>query len=372
MLADEGKNREAPPPQTTLQQQPASFAQVLIVLASVIVVLIGIRLAAGPILNTILFALVLALIINPAYGWLQRRLPTLLALLIMVVGLGALSFGLVALLSTSISRFIAELGLYSAEWGDEIAQLQAWLDGLGLLEINLFSVFDPGAIATALGIIATAILSFLSNLFLIVVLILFFLAEGPAMMRRLQASVGEDNPRIERLFTLGKGVSRQFTLRSVVNLATATGITLLLLVVGVNHPLLWGVLSFFLSYVPYIGLVVAVIPPTLLALAESGLGWAALVVVGVLLINVLAEYLLSPYLMSRGLNLSPTVVFLSFIFWIFLLGAPGAFLAMPLTLFLVIMFSTFPEASWLASLMIVQEPASTEEVPTAEAGDSTE
>ena len=89
------------------------------------------------------------------------------------------------------------------------------------------------------------------------------------------------------------------------------------------------------------------------------------------MINVLAENALSPMLMGRGLNLSPTVVFFSFIFWIFVLGTPGAFLAMPLTLFLVVMLSTYPEANWLVSLMVAQEPpTATEEVSAADTGGS--
>jgi AI-2 transport protein TqsA len=366
--SDEGNNRETKPPLTALQRQPASLARALVVLASVVVVCAGMYAAAGPILNTIFFALTLALIFSPVYGWLRHRLPTLLALLIMMIGLVALTFGLVMLLRTSLSRFTAELSYYAAQWDDQLAQLQAGLDKLGLQSVNLSSVFEPSVIATVLGTIAAAILSFLGDLFLILGLVLFLLAEGPAMMRRLQASVEGDNPRIEQLFIVGKGVTRQFALRAVVNLATGTGVTLLLLVVGVPYPLLWGVLTFFLSYVPYIGLTVAMIPPTLLALAESGLGWAIVVIAGVVVINILAENALSPYLMGRGLNLSPTVVFFSFIFWVFLLGAPGAFLAMPLTLFLVAILSTYPEASWLASLMVAQGPAS-EEVAAADTGD---
>jgi AI-2 transport protein TqsA len=295
----------------------------------------------------------------------------LLALLIMMIGLVALTFGLVMLLSTSLSRFTAELSYYASQWNDQLAQLQAWLNEWGLATVDLSSVFEPSAMATVLGTIAGAVLSFLSDLFLILVLTLFFLAEGPAMMRRLQASVEGGHPRIEQLFDVGRGVTRQFALRAVVNLATGAGVVLLLLVVGVPYPLLWGVLTFFLSYVPYLGLTIAMIPPTLLALAESGLGWATVVIAGVVVINVLAENALSPYLMGRGLNLSPTVVFFSFIFWVFLLGAPGAFLAMPLTLFLVVMLSTYPEASWLANLMVAQEPTTTEEVPAADTGDST-
>ena len=372
MESDEGDNRKAQPPLTALQRHPTPLARVLVVLASVVVVCAGMYVAAGPILNPILFALVLALILSPVYGWLRRRLPTLLALLIMVIGLVTFTLGLVILFSTSLSRFTAELSFYATQWDDQLAQLQAWLDGLGLQTVALSSVFDPEAIAAVLGTIAAAILSFLSDLFLILVLVLFFLAEGPAMMRRLQSSVEEGHPRIERLFAVGKGVTRQFALRAVVNLATSTGVTLLLLVVGVPYPLLWGILAFFLSYVPYIGLAVAMIPPALLALAESGLGWAIGVIVGVLVINGVAENLLSPMLMGRALNLSPTIVFFSFIFWVFLLGAPGAFLAMPLTLFVAVMLSTYPEASWLVSLMVVQEPTTTtEEVPAADTGDPT-
>jgi AI-2 transport protein TqsA len=367
----EGKDRETSRPLTAQQRQPASVARVLVVLASVVVVCAGMYGAAGPILNPIFFALTLALIFSPVYGWLRRRLPTLLALLIMMIGLVALTFGLVMLLSTSLSRFTAELSYYAAQWGNQLDQLQAWLDELGLTTVDLSSVFAPSAMATVLGTIAGAILSFLSDLFLILVLVLFLLAEGPAMMRRLQASMDGEHPRIERLFDVGKGVTRQFALRAVVNLATGAGVVLLLLVVGVPYPLLWGVLTFFLSYVPYLGLTIAMIPPTLLALAESGVGWATVVIAGVVVINVLAENALSPYLMGRGLNLSPTVVFFSFIFWVFLLGAPGAFLAMPLTFFVVVMLSTYPEASWLVNLMVAQEPTTTEEVPAADTGDST-
>jgi AI-2 transport protein TqsA len=114
---------------------------------------------------------------------------------------------------------------------------------------------------------------------------------------------------------------------------------------------LWGILTFFLSFVPYIGLFIALTPAVVLALAEFGLSRALLVIVGVVVINVLAENVLSPMMMGRGLNLSPTVVFLSFILWAWVLGGPGAFLAVPITMFVIGMLDTFPETRWLASLM---------------------
>jgi AI-2 transport protein TqsA len=94
--------------------------------------------------------------------------------------------------------------------------------------------------------------------------------------------------------------------------------------------------------------------------------------VGVIVINVLAENALSPMLMGRGLSLSPTVLFIGFIFWAWLLGGPGAFLAAPLTIFLVLMLETFPETRWLASVMGISPPDSDSPGSREEAVDNTE
>lgn len=91
----------------------------------------------------------------------------------------------------------------------------------------------------------------------------------------------------------------------------------------------------------------------LLAFAEFGLGRSLLVMVGFTVANIIAENVLSPALMSRGLNISPTVVFLSFAVWTWLLGAPGAFFAMPITFFLILVFQSFPETEWMAEMMML-------------------
>src|SRR5215212_9552816 len=335
-----------------------SFMRVIVALAAVVVVLVGMRLAA-PILNPILFAVVLALLFGPLYSWLRRRgLSTPLALVIMLIFVGAIFAGLSFTLGASISRFTERLGFYTSQLNGRLDDLDALIERLGLSNFDLKDVVKPGALADALGVVLSGIAGFLSDLFLILGIMLFLLAEGPAMMSRLQASVSEDNPQAARLAEVGQNVVRQFGLRAIVNLVTGAGVTVLLLVLGVDFPLLWGVLTFFLSFVPYIGLVLAVAPAVVLALAEFCVTKALLVIAGVVVINVLAENVLSPTLMCRGLNLSPTVVFLSFILWAWLLGGPGAFLAVPITLFVAVMFGTFPETRWLASLMGAGAPAS--------------
>src|SRR5215218_3301099 len=346
---------------TTALRQP-SILRVMLGLAATVVVLVAMRLAA-PVLDPILFAVVLALLFSPIYAWLiRRRIPTPLALVIMLVGLTVLFLGIFLILGVSIARFSGDIGSYAGKLNVQVGNVQELAKSLGLSNVDIRDVVKPGALAGAIGSVLAGVADFLSNLFLILIIVLFFLAEGPAMMNRLQASAGRDRPQVARLTVFGRNVVRQLGLRAVVNLVTGAGVVVLMFVLGVDFPLMWGILTFFLSFIPWIGLPLAVAPAVVLAFAEHGIERALLVIAGVIVINVLAENALSPMLMGRGLSLSPTVLFIGFIFWAWLLGGPGAFLAAPLTIFLVLMLETFPETRWLASVMGMSPPAPEEEV----------
>jgi AI-2 transport protein TqsA len=339
---------------TTALRQP-SFLRVMLVIATTVVALIGMRLAA-PILNPILFAVVLSLLFSPIYAWLlHRRIPTPLALVVMLVGLTILFGGLFWIVGVSITRFSADIGTYSKELSGQFNNLQSMVKSLGLPKVNLHEAVKPSDLIGIVGTVLSGVGNFLSSLFLILIIVLFLLAEGPALMSRLQASTGANHPQVERLTVFGQSVVRQLGLRAIVNLITGVGVSFLLFVLGVDFPVMWGILAFFLSFIPWIGLPLAVAPAVILALAEHGLERALLVVAGVIVINILAENLVSPMLMGRGLSISPTVLFLGFLFWAFVLGGPGAFLAAPLTIFLVLMLGTFPETRWLASVMGISD-----------------
>jgi AI-2 transport protein TqsA len=353
---------------TTALRRP-SILRVMLGLAALVVVFVGMRLAA-PILNPILFSVVLALLFSPIYAWLRRRrVPTPLALVIMLVGLSVLFMGIFLIMGISIARFSGDIATYTGKLNVQVGNVQDLAKSLGLSDVNIRDAVKPSALAGAIGSVLAGVADFLSNLFLILVIVLFLLAEGPTMMERLRSSAGRDHPQVERLTVFGRNVVRQLGLRAIVNLVTGAGVTILMFVLGVDFPLMWGILTFFLSFIPWIGLPLAVAPAVVLALAEHGIERALLVIAGVIVINILAENALSPMLMGRGLSLSPTVLFLGFIFWAWLLGGPGAFLAAPLTIFLVLMLETFPETRWLAAVMGMSAPDSP--APEEELVDST-
>jgi AI-2 transport protein TqsA len=302
---------------------------------------------------------VLALLFSPIYAWLRRhRIPTPLALVIMLVGLTLLFLAIAGILGVSIARFSGDIASYTSKLNHQLDNIQNLTKSLGVSKADLQKALSPSALTGAIGAVLGGVADFLSNLFLILIIVLFLLAEGPDMMNRLRASAGEDHPQVARLTIFGRSVIRQLGLRAIVNLFTGAGVTVLLLVLRVDFPLMWGILAFFLSFIPWIGLPLAVAPAVVLALAEHGVTSALLVIAGVTAINIRAENAVSPMLMGRGLSISPTVLFIGFIFWAWLLGRPGAFLAAPLTIFLVLMLDTFPETRWLASVMGMGGPDS--------------
>jgi AI-2 transport protein TqsA len=197
---------------TTALRQP-SILRVMLFLATTVVVLVGMRLGA-PLLNPILFAVVLSLLCSPLYSWLLRRgLPAPLSLLLMLVILIILFVGLSFILGASISRFTERVGFYTSQLNGQVDSLDALLERLGLLNVRLQDVVKPSALTGALSAVLSGISGFLSNLFLILMIMLFLLGEGPAMMNRLRASASRDNPQVARLTAVGQSVMLQFGLR---------------------------------------------------------------------------------------------------------------------------------------------------------------
>jgi predicted PurR-regulated permease PerM len=335
-----------------------SFAQVLVVLAAVVIVLTGLSLAAS-FLNLVLFALIFSIIFSPINEWLKHRgLPRAVALLLTLLSVFAVFGTFFFVAAISLSQLVGQLAYYATQIDGRLAGLKEMLTAAGFSSVaELMSYLDGESLTRLFSGIAAAIASFLSSFVFIMVAMLFLIAEGPSVMARLHAAAGVDQPQAAQLAEVGRSVKRQFALRAVVNAVTGGLLALWLLLLGVDFAVLWGIMTFFLSYIPYIGIVLATIPAVVLAFAEFGLSRALLVILGVAVINLSAENLLSPLLMSRGLRMSPTVVFLGFAFWTWLLGAPGAFLGMPITFFVIAMLASFPSTRWLATVMTTSEKA---------------
>ena len=139
-------------------------------------------------------------------------------------------------------------------------------------------------------------------------------------------------PSHAKRMELGEQIRKYNSISALTGGLTAVGNLILLLIMGVDFPLLWAFLSFLFSFIPNIGFILSIIAPAFIALVELGPTAAIIVIVGFIIINGIVENVIRPKFMGKELNISLTMIFLSLIFWTWILGAMGAILAIPLTI----------------------------------------
>lgn len=347
--------------------QPPTLFKPLLILTSAAVLLTVMHLAAS-FLTPILLAVFFAMLLTPLYRWLKgKRIHNGLALLLTIGVLVVLVIFLLRLVGNSMATLVADLSSYADQFNQRQAELSAEaqsLDATGSLQ-SLLSSVSPSSLVGVLSSFVSAIAGILSNGVIILLVIVFVLAEGSSFLQRLRKAFGADHYLPQNVISLARLMIRYFGLRAFVNLTVATATGLMFWLVGIPHAGLWAVLTFFLSFIPYIGAFVAGIPPVLLAFAQGGL-WFALMVVGLMvIINTICENIVAPMIMGKGLSISPTVVFLSFLFWMFILGGAGALIAMPLTLGIILFMRSFEETRDLVAAVIIVPESAQETVQEA-------
>ena len=140
-------------------------------------------------------------------------------------------------------------------------------------------------------------------------------------------------------------------LKTIVSLATGVLVTLILVLIGVDYPILWGMLAFAFNFIPNIGSIIAAVPAVLLALIQLGPKGALTTAACYFVINILIGSVIEPRFMGKGLGLSTLVVLLSLLFWGWVLGPVGMLLSVVLTILLKIMLDSSEKTRSLALLL---------------------
>ena len=334
----------------------------------------------------IMMATFFAILVRPLYtSLLRHRVSVALSLLVVALLLLGVIAALALLVSVSVTQMVANASTYQAQFAERLAGFRATIDAMGvpLPSRALTDVLDPGMLVGGFVALLRALVGVVFDLFYMLLLVLFLLVDGPGMMARMRAGLGEDHPLAVRLSQVGPKVVHYFGIRAYVNLLTGVGVGAALWLLGIDYALLWGTLLFFFSFIPYIGIFLASVPPVLLALMEFGLGRALLVVVGITVINLMLENVVMPRLVGTSLSIAPTVVLVSFFVWTGLLGASGALLSVFMTILLLVVLDSFERTRWLAAVMTeggeevieAAEPVGTgdtvEQVPTGATVDGT-
>jgi predicted PurR-regulated permease PerM len=325
-----------------------------LVLAGALALVIGLMKLAAPLLSPILLAIFIAIVATPILAWMRRkRVPRWAALLLIAFVL--LDVGsLLALVATgALEGFRDSIPTYQERFMLVAQQLGGWLERVGvegstqaipdLMAPNkLMGVVRP-LLSNASGILASGLLVLLA--------VIFILLEAPSLPAKLKAAFDIDKAGEARIRRLLFSINRYMRIKAMTSLATALCAWALLWLLGIDFAPLWAMLAFFLNFVPVVGNIVMMIPPTLLAVVQVGPGTAVVVAAGYLAINTAIGNVIEPRIMGKGLGISTLAVFLALLFWGWLFGAVGMFLAVPLTAAVIIALDASPDTRPIAILL---------------------
>ena len=335
------------------QSNFSTGARVLIILASFVIVVAGIK-SAESLMVTFLLSGFFAIICAPPFLFMQNRgVPAWLSLVLVVLSISVIQILFFTLVASSVTDFTRELPTYQLRLQGLFTGFVAYLTGWGIQipDEAIREHFNPALIfklaANALGGLGGV----LSNSFMIILTVIFMLFEGASLPAKLEKAFGENSEHLRHFKRFVKTVKQYMTIKTSISLLTGGAIYLWLVMLGVDYALLWGVLAFLLNFVPNIGSIIAAVPAVLMALVQLG-SWSALFTgVGFLLANTIIGNVIEPRFMGKGLGLSTLVVFLSLVLWGWILGPVGMLLSVPLTMLLKIALESSEDTRWLAILM---------------------
>ena len=329
-------------------------------MAAVVVVIYGMQMMSV-LLVPFLIAAFLALITVKPMLWLQaRRVPSVIAALLIVTMLMLVLATVGAILGTSIAEFTAALPSYQA-------RLDVIIDGVFRFIVKNFNVdesirsmsdmIDPGF---AMGLVAGLLNSLrevLTNTFLIVFTMIFILLEAGTARTKFEAAFGRSADTLENVRDFMQNLGRYLGIKTLISVATGICAGVLTWSLGLDFPLLWAMLAFLLNYVPTIGSIIAAVPAVLLALIQIGPGAAGATALGFIAINVVFGNFLEPRLMGYGVGISPLIVFVGLVAWGWIFGPVGMLLSVPLTMTLKMALESDARTRWVAILICSQRDA---------------
>jgi AI-2 transport protein TqsA len=331
----------------------SSIGRFFLTAAGAIAVLAGMRVAAS-IIGPILIAFIITVAWSPGSDYLRRRgwHPSVAALAGIALGVIGLAL-FILLVWTSLIQLQENLPGYQPR----IAALQDLVrEKVADLPFDTSRLFgseiaSPGAIVGYALKIVQRFTRTAGNLLILVLLMAFMMLEAVRYPQKLRDALSGSPETIERLSEFGASVRSYVIINALFGLAAAVLDTFLLLAVGVDFAVFWGVIAFLLAFLPNIGFIIALTPPTLMALIQFGFTRALFVLAVYILINFVMDNILKPRFVGGRLDLSPLVVVLSLLFWGWLLGPMGALAAVPLSIGARFLFESFEESRWLAYLM---------------------
>ncbi|WP_439240981.1 AI-2E family transporter [Lonepinella sp. BR2474] len=330
--------------------------QFIFVSAALVIILAGIK-VSSVIVVPFLLSLFIAIICSPLIRFMTKRhVPHWLAIALLLLLILLVFFFLVGLINGSAQEFTQSIPQYrqlmTARLNDIQAIAQKWHIPFSVKPDAIVKHFDPSSVMNFASSLLMNFSNVVSNAFVLILVVIFMLLEAPTAKHKFalvfSRQDGEEENHLERVL---ESIIGYLGVKSMMSLLTAVAIWTLLTIADVQYAILWATLSFLFNYIPSIGSIIATIPIILQTFLLNGFTTGFVVTISVIVINVSIGNVLEPRIMGKKLGLSTLVVFLSLLFWGWLLGTVGMLLSVPLTMALKIALESSPSTERYAILL---------------------
>ncbi|MFU2318209.1 AI-2E family transporter [Rahnella sp. PCH160] len=310
--------------------------KIVVMMAMLVVIFAGIK-SASDIIVPFILALFLAFVLNPLIVLLGKcRVPRALAVLLVATVVICLMVFLTTKLLVTLNEFARTLPQYRGLIVEKLSYLEA-LSGQNDLRLSpeqLASYIDPAATLNLVSKLISYLSNAMAGLFLLLMMVAFMLLEVPQLPYKIEQMSDEPGKGMANVQRALDSVTRYLVIKTLISVVTGLAVWALLAATGIRFAFLWGMLAFALNYIPNMGSFLAAIPPVIQAFLFNGFSEGIIVAGGYVLINLVFGSIIDPKILGRGLGLSTLVVFMSLIFWGWLMGPVGMLLSVPLTIVL--------------------------------------
>ncbi len=307
-----------------------------------------------------IIALFLFFIFKPVVLYLQaRRLPMPLAILLVLLAVAGLMVLASLIISSSVQSFQIQAPKYAERLEGLVSGILSHLPNPDLFS-EMFQVenwnelISVSSITTAFTAGLGTFVTFFSNVFLIVLYLLFLLAGSGQFQDKLKAGFSNNQARhfAEMASNVDAQIRHYVVAKIFISLGTGLLTTIILWLFGVDFALLWGFLTFLLNFIPNIGSILAALFPIVISLLQfDSLGIALVIALLLVSVQTVMGNVVEPKVMEARLNLSPVLILLSLIFWGWLWGVIGMVLAVPIMSTIKIVFANVAILRPLSVLM---------------------
>lgn len=330
-------------------------------IAAFVIIIAGMVLAKS-IIAPFLIALFISIISAQPIFWLEKKkVPKGVAVVIVLVGILSIFFGSGYLIGGAISSFTSNAPNYEASLHSITDTFMNFLNshGINVEEDQFTKMFDTAKILNFTVQAVNGLVNMMGNAFLVFLTIIFMLLELSSIPVKIRAVFKGPEESLDYLATIISSIRHYLGIKTIISIITSILIYIALSIIGLDYAILWALIAGLLNYIPNIGSIIAAVPALLFALIQLGPGSAVWTLVSFMAVNNILGNFIEPRIMGRGLGLSTLVVFISLIFWGFVLGTAGMFLSVPLTITIKIILEQNEKTRWIAILLGTPKDAET-------------